>query len=208
MSLCARDVVLFHVHVVVLRLCVLVCFRAALLLGHCTAPPSLCPSLLPPLAGHPVPTCASCPSCLSCSLTPRGLLSVHSATQRRILLDQEVLWGQHGLFAKVCDLVKRFPGGKKGESAYAREELRRLAPQLPRSSVLPFDPRVRLGDLDIEECKVLTLHQRTLRPDGTVYLTMCSLCLGEGGGGAHLCHMLCRVSSITLSCLGREWEAW
>lgn len=82
------------------------------------------------------------------------------ATQRRILLDQEVLWGQHGLFAKVCDLVKKFPGGKKGESAYAREELRRLRPQLPSSSVLPFDPRVRLGDLDIEECKVRGKHHR------------------------------------------------
>ncbi len=90
------------------------------------------------------------------------LLTYCSATQRRVLRDQEVLWGQHGLFARVCDAVKRFPGSKKAESAFAREELRRLQSQLPASSVLPFDSRVRLGDLDIEECKVMGSAKRPL----------------------------------------------
>ena len=85
-----------------------------------------------------------------------------SATQLAILEQQGRLWGQHGLFVKVCDAVKKFPGGKKGETAFARDELRKLSSQLPTNTVLPFDPRVRLGELEIEECKVMGSAKRPL----------------------------------------------
>jgi hypothetical protein len=82
--------------------------------------------------------------------------------QRQILSDQSVMWGHNGYFARVCDAVKRFSGGKRGETMFAREELSKIKPLLPQVSEVPFDCRVRLGELLVDECKVMGSAKRPL----------------------------------------------
>lgn len=85
---------------------------------------------------------------------------VHSDVQLQLLKDQELMWGQTGLFVKVCDAVKKFGGSRK--TSFARDELSRLVPKLPLGTAMPFDPRIRLGELQVEECKVMSSAKKPL----------------------------------------------
>lgn len=78
--------------------------------------------------------------------------------QKQLLAEQTVMWGPSGLLAGVCSKVKAFK--KEGNNKvrvreFVRAELAKIKPQLPVASPLPYDPRVRLGELEVEECKVM-----------------------------------------------------
>jgi hypothetical protein len=82
------------------------------------------------------------------------------AVQQQVLKDQDTMWGQNGLFVKVCEAVKRFHGGNRTQ--FLREELTKLLPLLPHNTALPYDPRVRLGELVVDSCKVMSSAKKPL----------------------------------------------
>ena len=77
-----------------------------------------------------------------------------------MLRDQQLLWGQQGLFVKVCEAVKRYHGSNRTQCA--REELARMKHLIPLNTALPFDPRIRIGELEIDKCKVMSSAKKPL----------------------------------------------
>lgn len=65
------------------------------------------------------------------------------------------MWGQSGMFMRVAEAVKRYHGSNRTQ--FLRNELRKMAGSIPPNSVVPFDPRVRLGDIDIEVSATLVV---------------------------------------------------
>ena len=77
--------------------------------------------------------------------------------QRRLCELQQRLWSEEGMFAAVCRTVQAAKGkGKATLKSIMRRELEAIAAVLPDRHQLPIDPRIEVGLLKVEKCRVMS----------------------------------------------------
>jgi phosphatidylinositol-4,5-bisphosphate 3-kinase len=77
-------------------------------------------------------------------------------------MEQDKLFSQHGVFAKIALRLQGVKGGKAKQKEVLREELERVNQTLPSSFQLPLDPQTEVGKLRVEECKVMDSAKKPL----------------------------------------------
>mmetsp|Transcript_3303 Transcript_3303/g.10356 ORF Transcript_3303/g.10356 Transcript_3303/m.10356 type:complete len:789 (-) Transcript_3303:69-2435(-) len=87
----------------------------------------------------------------------RAYLTLCTDAQRDLLLEQELMWAQDGVFAKIAGtVIANKKQGKKVLKETLHRELAKLNADLDITLRLPLDPRVEVGKLIVEKCKVMS----------------------------------------------------
>merc|ERR1740130_1456299 len=84
-------------------------------------------------------------------------LAYCGAPQRELCDMQNRLWAEDGIFAGICRKIQNNKGkGKAALKQLLHRELQSIRNTLPARHRLPIDPRLEVGRLVVDKCRVMS----------------------------------------------------